>query len=74
TAPVRNKLAAAAEYLGVIEPVVRVAKDAPVRMSRPDVVPSTPADPDRLEELSERWGLSGSVDRLRAAISPDDAG
>jgi len=74
TAPVRNKLAAAAEYLGVIEPVVRVAKDAPVRMSRSDVVPSTPADPDRLEELSERWGLSGSVDRLRAAISPDDAG
>lgn len=66
--PVRAKLAAAAPYLAVVEPVVRVAVDAPVRLDRPDALPSTPADPDRLAALSERWGLSGSVDRLVKAL------
>ena len=37
--PVRAKLAAAAPYLAVVEPVVRVAVDAPVRLDRPDVLP-----------------------------------
>ncbi len=67
--PVRRKLAAAAAYLAVIEPVVRVALDAPVRLDRPDVVPSVPADPDRLDALARRWGLSGSVERLRTALA-----
>ncbi len=71
TAPVRTKLAAAAAYLAVIEPVVRVAQDAPVRISRPDVAPGAPADPERLTELSEQWGLAGSVERLRAALGQD---
>jgi len=34
SAPVRAKLAAAAPYLVVVEPVVRVALDAPVRLDR----------------------------------------
>ena len=68
--PVRTKLAAAAPYLAVVEPVVRVALDAPVRLSGDDTVPPVPVDPERLEALTERWGLSGPVDRLRAAL-PD---
>lgn len=67
--PVRTKLAAAGAYLAVVEPVVRVALDAPVRMGRPDVVPSAPVDSDALDALADRWGLAGSVDRLRAALA-----
>jgi 5'-3' exonuclease len=69
TAPVRTRLAAAAPYLAVVEPVVRVAVDAPVRIDRDDAVPPGPADPERLDALVERWGLGGSVDRLRAALA-----
>ena len=43
--PVRTKLAAAGPYLAVVEPVVRVALDAPVRSGRPDPVPAAPVDP-----------------------------
>lgn len=66
--PVRGKLAAAAPYLAVVEPVVRVALDAPVRMSRDDAVPAQPADPEALDALARRWGLGGVVERLRAAL------
>lgn len=67
--PVRSKLAAAGAYLAVVEPVVRVALDAPVRMGRPDVVPAAPVDPDALAALAQRWGLDGSVERLTAALA-----
>ncbi|MGQ0575830.1 MAG: 5'-3' exonuclease [Pseudonocardia sp.] len=67
--PVRTKLVAAAPYLAVVEPVVRVALDAPVRMSSGDGLPDAPADPEALDALAQRWGLSGSVDRLRAALA-----
>jgi 5'-3' exonuclease len=67
--PIRAKLTAAAPYLAVVEPVVRVALDAPVRLDRPDALPSGLADPDRVAALSERWGLSGSVDRLARALT-----
>ncbi len=67
--PVRAKLAAAAGYLAVVEPVVRVALDAPVQLDRPDALPNGPADPDRIGALSQRWGLSGSVDRLAKALT-----
>jgi 5'-3' exonuclease len=69
TPPVRGKLAAAAPYLAVVEPVVRVAREAPVRLSGSDAVPAEPADADALAALAERWGLTGSVDRLRAALA-----
>ncbi|WP_433299327.1 5'-3' exonuclease [Pseudonocardia sp. CA-142604] len=71
--PVRTKLAAAAPYLAVVEPVVRVAQDAPVRHDRPDALPGSPADPGRLAALTERWGLGGSVDRLLAALAKSAA-
>lgn len=66
--PVRAKLTAAAAYLAVVEPVVRVAVDAPVRLDRSDALPATPVDPDRLAELAARWGLESSVDRLTKAL------
>jgi 5'-3' exonuclease len=67
-ASVRTKLAAAADYLAVVEPVVRVAQDAPVHLDRDDAVPPEPVDADRLDELSKQWGLGGSVDRLITAL------
>jgi 5'-3' exonuclease len=72
-AGVRAKLAAATDYLAVVEPVVRVARDAPVRLDRDDTVPAEPVDAERLEELSERWGLGGAVDRLVAALHANAA-
>jgi 5'-3' exonuclease len=67
--PVRSKLAAAAPYLAVVEPVVRVALDAPVRLDRADAVPAAPVDPERLDELARRWALGGTVERLVAALA-----
>ncbi len=67
--PVRAKLAAAAGYLAVVEPVVRVAVDADVHLDRDDVLPAVPADPERLAELAERWGLGSSVERLHTALA-----
>ncbi|HEY2205034.1 MAG TPA: 5'-3' exonuclease H3TH domain-containing protein [Pseudonocardia sp.] len=64
----RVKLAAAGDYLAVVEPVVRVAADAPVHVDRDDTLRAEPADPEALDALAERWGLAGSVDRLRTAL------
>lgn len=64
----RTQLAAAADYLAVAPRVVTVVPDAPVTMSRDDRVPDSPADPDRVAGLAERWNLGGSVDRLLAAL------
>jgi len=65
----RAKLSKATDYLAVVEPVVRVRQDAEIELSRPDDrLPTEPADPEALDTLAERWGLSSSVDRLRAAL------
>ena len=62
-AGVRAKLAAATDYLAAAGPVVRVATDVPV--PRLDLtLPSSPADPDRLLSLAERWNLASPVRRL----------
>ncbi|MBO0775861.1 MAG: flap endonuclease, partial [Actinobacteria bacterium] len=66
----RQKVAAARGYLAVAPAVVRVARDAPV----PQVdgrLPATPADPDRLAALGERWGLGGSLGRAVSALAGD---
>ena len=69
SASVRARLAAAADYLAVVEPVVRVAVDADVRLDRPDdVLPAAPVDDARLDALAQRWGIGSSVGRLRAAL------
>ena len=59
----RRKLKDAAAYLEVAPRVVAVARHLDV--GSPDLtLPRTPADPERLAALSERWGLGGSVVRL----------
>ncbi|MDN5748590.1 MAG: flap endonuclease [Pseudonocardia sp.] len=68
-ATVRTKLAAAEPYLAVVERVVRVAVDAEVHLDRDDALPTQPVDPERLDALAQRWGIDGSVQRLRAALA-----
>jgi 5'-3' exonuclease len=66
----RQKVAADRDYLLIAPAVVRVAADAPV----PQVdgtLPVTPADPDRLAALGERWGLGGSLGRVVSALGGD---
>lgn len=63
TATQRRRLTEAASYLEVAPLVVRVAPDAPVGEFH-DALPTVPADPDALAELTDRWGLGTSVRRL----------
>ena len=59
----RRKLKDAADYLAVAPTVVRVACD--IDLGDPDLtLPLTPADPDALVALSERWGLDSPTARL----------
>lgn len=64
----RAKLGAARAYLQAALPVVRVATDAPVP-ALDDALPTAPSDPDRLEELAERWNLRSPVRRLLSALA-----
>jgi 5'-3' exonuclease len=64
----RRRLAEAADYLAVAPSVVRVALDAPVP-ALDDVLPRTPAHPDRVVELAERWGLASPAARLVDALT-----
>jgi 5'-3' exonuclease len=64
----RRKMKDAADYLLAAPKVVAVARD--IDLGSPDLsVPRTPKHPDRLVELSERWGLGGSVTRLVDALT-----
>lgn len=65
----RTKLLAAAEYIAAAEPVVRVATDAPVKMSTPtDALPLAAGDPGRVAELAAAYGVSSSISRLQTAL------
>ena len=65
----RAKLAAAADYLEVAPVVVAVATDVPVPRLRDDGrIPTEPADAERLLELSQRWGLESSLNRVLNAF------
>jgi hypothetical protein len=64
----RPKVAAARHYLTVAPAVTRVATDAPV----PAVdgsLPLTPAAPDRLAALDQRWDLGSSLRRAVSALA-----
>jgi 5'-3' exonuclease len=64
----RTKLQAAAAYLAVAPPVVRVALDVPL----PDVdraLPKAPRDPERLLQLADRHGVANAVRRLVDALA-----
>jgi len=64
----RRRLTEAADYLAVAPRVVRVATDAPVAQVD-DRLPRTPADPDALVALAERWGLANAVTRLVTVLA-----
>ncbi|XVS67268.1 5'-3' exonuclease [Actinosynnema sp. CA-299493] len=68
TTRARTALLNAQDYLAVAPTVVNVATDAKIVMDRSDVVPSAPADPDRVAELTRRWGLGSSLPRLLSAL------
>jgi 5'-3' exonuclease len=63
----RAKLLAASDYLAVAPLVVRVAHDVPVP-AYDDRLRPAPRDPQRLVQLSDRWGLDSALNRLLAAI------
>jgi 5'-3' exonuclease len=64
----RTKLEAGRDYLAVAPMVVAVAKDAPLP-SYDDAIPALPRDPDRLVELSQRWGLDSPLNRVLTAFA-----
>ncbi|GAB4586562.1 5'-3' exonuclease [Nocardia sp. IFM 10818] len=66
---VRAKLAAADDYLKAAAPVVRVVCDADVELSGPDLLPTTPADPDRLTALAASYNAESPVKRLITAMA-----
>lgn len=64
----RKNLLEGSAYLDVAPTVVRVATDVPLPEFDP-ALPSEPLDPMTLEELSTRWGLGSSLDRLLAVLA-----
>src|SRR6266542_2637165 len=64
---IRQKLKRSAEYLEAARRVVAPVADAPVR-GGDGSIPAAPRDPERARALGERYRLSGSVDRLIAAL------
>lgn len=68
----RAKLAAARPYLAACMPVVRVATDAPVQ-AECGLLPSVPADPSRVADLDQRYGLGSSLGRMLSALASDPA-
>lgn len=65
----RTKILAATDYIAAAKPVVRVVRDAPVHLfTGDDRLPTPPADPDRVAELAERYGVSSSIARLQKAL------
>ena len=65
---IRKKLEAAVDYLAVAPRVVQVRADAPTTPVD-STLPTTPARPERLDELAERYGLVNPVKRLTKALA-----
>jgi 5'-3' exonuclease len=64
----RRRIVDAAEYLLVAPEVVAVARD--IDLPPYDAtLPSEPRDPDRLDELTQRYGLDSPVTRLRKVLA-----
>ncbi|WP_063052809.1 5'-3' exonuclease [Nocardia arthritidis] len=66
---VRARLRAAENYLKAAAPVVRVVCDAEVALSRSDILPTEPADPDRLRALATAYNAESPVTRLITALA-----
>jgi 5'-3' exonuclease len=69
TATLRRRIEGARDYIAKARRVVDVAHDVPLPEPLETSLPRTPADPDRLVELAERWGLDSSLNRLLAALA-----
>lgn len=64
----RRKIKDAADYLAVAPKVVAVARD--LDLPRDGLaLPTTPADPDTLAALTERWSLGSPVERLTKQLA-----
>ncbi len=63
----RKRLDEARPYIAVAPKVVRVAADVPLPEFDP-ALPREPRDPGALEELTARWGLGGSAQRLLSTL------
>jgi len=64
----RAKIRAAADYLAVAPKVVAVARDIPLDRDG-TALPHTPAHPERVAELAERYNLAGPAARLTDALT-----
>jgi 5'-3' exonuclease len=65
----RARIHAAADYIAAADRVVRVARDAPVELATgDDRLPLHAADPQRVAELAERYGVGSSITRLQRAL------
>ena len=65
----RKKLLAAADYIAAAEPVVLVARDAPVTVSGDsDVLPLAARHPRKVAELAAEYGVTSSIGRLQKAL------
>jgi 5'-3' exonuclease len=62
------KVLAARDYLVAVAGVVRGRVDLPIDPIV-DTIPSTPASPQRLVELSDRYGLDSSINRVLTALA-----
>jgi 5'-3' exonuclease len=58
----KARIREAAEYLEAMREVVPIREDLELELERGE------RDDSRLDELAERWGLTGPVGRLRAAL------
>ncbi|MDQ2837762.1 MAG: 5'-3' exonuclease [Actinomycetota bacterium] len=68
SSPVRAKILAALDYLAVAPSVVRGRTDVEVAELTTEI-PATPADPEMLAALAERFGIASSVRRLTEALA-----
>ena len=68
TPGLRAKLLAGAEYLEVAPKVVAVARDVDLDRSG-TALPHTPADPERVAELGERYNLASPLTRVVNALT-----
>ncbi|MFJ9315999.1 5'-3' exonuclease H3TH domain-containing protein [Pimelobacter simplex] len=65
----RLKIKEAAPYLEVAPAVVAVARDIDLPRGDRLALPRTPADPEGLAALVERWSLSSPVERLTGVLA-----
>jgi len=64
---IRQKLKRSADYLEAARRVVAPVEDTPVR-GGDGTIPNAPRDPERARALGERYRLTGTVERLIAAL------